>query len=187
MSETEKQEIAEALDGVIQPGSSWVVRGIANDVLVEPYDVAAGNRKHSFSHGLVAKLDSVNQIVADSGGLVPLMLVMATIIVCVGLHLNWFNVWIGEKIQFVQSIWVYLPAVTTSFFISGKLSDWFEGRTYRRLRPDLIRQIKGDGLEVSEVYVKIKENEDLSYVARWMRYDEVIGQEDPMSSYGHLQ
>ena len=186
VSDQEKRQIVERLEGVVQPGSSWIVRGIANDVLVEPHDIAASNQKSHFSNALTTQLDRVNQQISSSGGLIPAAIILMTVLICVGIHLDWFVSLMGEKNLLVQSIWFYLISFVISFFVSGYVAEWFEKRTYRRMRAELMRQIADDGLTLADVYVKIRDDEDLGYVSRWIQLDDSFADSNELSNFQRL-
>lgn len=170
----DEQQIIDALMGVIKPGSSWIVRGIANDILVEPFDVTSGRKKSGFTPELETKVDSLNQRLASAGGASSIAILLGVAMVCVGIHLNWFASVLGAWNESLQSIWFYLIAVIATFFGTGELNSLWEKMVYRRYRNNLFEQIKKDGLTPSQVYVHIKDVEDLHHIASQIKEDDSL-------------
>lgn len=166
-----QNSIAAALVGVIKPGDSWVVRAISNDVLVEPYNVSDHNVETRFSSDLELKLDVIDAKISSTGGATGLFLMFAVVIACLGIHLNWFTGLLGDLLPYVQSIWFYATAILLMFFVSVTLSRRSEGVVYRRLRPALMEQIRRDGSTLSQVYVRLKEDDELVSLTKLIRED----------------
>ena len=173
MADDNQERISGALMGVVEPGSSWIVRGIANDVLVEPFDVT-NDPKAKFSSDLVARVDALNERLSNSGTDLGLWMMLATGLACVGIHLNWFESLLGIANPYVQSILFYAAAMIIVFFAMGFLSQLGEQRLYRRFRQSLLDQIKRDGLQVADVYVQIKDDDELDSLAKHLRQDPVF-------------
>ncbi|MEL7499084.1 MAG: hypothetical protein AAFN77_15870 [Planctomycetota bacterium] len=181
MSSEDQQEIADALLGVIEPGASWIVRGISNDVLVEPFDVSA-DRSQSFSPELETKIDGINARLAE-GSLFLLVGMLTTALVCIGLHLNWFANLLGDANAYLQSFWVYGFAIIAMFFFCGEMASFFERRRYRQLRTTLLEQIRKDGSTLSEVYVKIKDDPELFTICRHIQTDDLLVDDVAFGTY----
>ena len=170
MNENHESVIAEALNGIVEPGSSWVVRGIANEVLVEPYQVNSSSEPE-FSPELTARIDSLNERLSSCGSNFFVMAVLAVAIACVGIHLNWFAGLLGPVNEQIQSVWFYLIALVASFMIAGSITNWMEKSLYRGERQGLFDLIRREGLSPSDVYMQIRDNEDLSDLVDQLKVD----------------
>lgn len=178
-----QESIAAALVGVIEPGDSWVVRGISNDVLVEPYSVSEHNVGSGFSTDLELKLDVIDAQISSTGGATGLFLMFAVVIACLGIHLNWFAGWLGDALPYVQSFWFYATAIVLMFFVNVALSRRSESVVYRRLRPALIEQIRLDGSTLSQVYVRLKEDDELVSLTKLIREDTDLENSNDMKPF----
>ncbi len=180
MAENEQHEIADALMNVIEPGSSWIVRGIANDVLVEPFDVADHQTGgDTFPPDLEACVDTLNEKLSSAGGDFSLWTLLLAAIGCVGIHLGWFQRWLGDATQYVQSFWFYAAVMVALFFFVGAISSWCEASVYRRWRDRLLREVEQAGLKLSEFYVEIKDSEEFDALFKQLRKDDQFLESKP--------
>ena len=170
MSNEKEEQIAAALTDIVDPGTTWVVRRIANEILVEPHEVSSQHRS-GLSAALVARLDALNQRLSDCGGTASLVLLLGVVVMCVGIQLNWFSTLLGPYQVYVQSIWFYLAICGATFFLTGLVTTKWEANLYRRHRDSLFDLIQRDGTTPADVYLKIKDDDELSNLVARMKED----------------
>ena len=90
-------------------------------------------------------------ILLAHGGNFIIMSLLTVLVVCVGIHLNWFASLLGPVNEQVQSYWFYGVAMIASFFISGAITNWMETSLYRKNRQALFDQIRREGLTPSRL------------------------------------
>jgi len=170
MSESQKERIAAALEGVIEPGETWIVRAIANDILVDDHEVG-GHSTSRLSPEIQARIEMFNERLSSAGTSFVLIGLVAIFFVCVGLHMNWFQNVLGPLNDKLRSIWVYVLAGAVGFVLLTAMTTIYEKMIYRRDRGRFFNAVRSEGLDTAELFAIIKDNEDYDSLVDQMKSD----------------
>ncbi len=168
MEDDKKNQINEVLTNIVEPGESWLVRGIYNDVLVQHYDfVEATNRDPELESALIhvsAKLDVAGRNVCWYG-------LFAVFAICIGIQMHWFDQWIGPNIEFMRSIWVYLLFMVGGLLVAYQIGEWQSRRIYEAKKSLVVNAIQNAGKTPKDVIASLRHEESFGSLYDHMKND----------------
>jgi hypothetical protein len=169
VDEDRKIKIAVALDDVVWPGETWIIRRKG-----AKFEVEEGNRSSlADDHPeLYGRLLQVNERVSEAGGWMVIVGMLCTLAFCVAVHLDWLVPLAGDKLEPVRSFWFYGFALVLAFFAFAGLAKLWEGVVYRRYRDSMLQSIEKAGTTPQVVLVQIEGDESLDDLADRMKSDE---------------
>ena len=171
MSESQKERIANALDGVLEPGETWIVRAIANDILVEDHQVGGSHPSQRLTPELQTRIEMFNDRLSTAGTSFVLYGLVVIFFICVGLHMNWFADWLGPANDKLRSIWVYLLSGVVGFVLLTAVTTAYEKMIYRRDRVEFFHAVRAQGLDTAELFALLKDEEDYENLVEQMKSD----------------
>lgn len=114
--EARREMIADTLRPVMEDGEGYQVLCDGEDVWVTPIDSSPGAIKYPQLYGRMLSLNAVMERVLGS---LPMYARIVTVGFCVGLHLGWWDQWLGaELVKKLNSAWFYVFLV---FVVWGAL------------------------------------------------------------------
>ena len=168
MEHDKKSQINEVLGDIVEPGKSWLVRGIYNEILVEQYDFSeAVNRDPELESALIqvsAKLDTAGRNVCWYG-------MFAIFAICVGIQMHWFDSLIGPKIDLMRSIWVYLLLMVGGLLVAYPIGEWQSYMIYEAKKSLILNAIRNAGKTPKDVIASLKREEDFGSIYDHMKND----------------
>ena len=162
---------ARVLEKVLQDGDDFFVRKddggveILTPEEIEPVELA-DEHPELFGHLL-----EVNQELSDTGSKMTVFGLLAAVVLCVAVHLQWIDSVLGIDAGRVRSFWAYALFVGASFMFLGQIVLIRESRVYRRQRSELLEHIRRAGLTRRTVLAKIHDDPQLATVADKLKSD----------------
>lgn len=166
-------QIAQAVDRLVEPGEAWIVRKKkANGIEVLPENtspLAATNPE------LYGRLLQINEQLSNAGGSLCIWMPIGTLILCLGLHLGWFDGLFEDTLEKIKSVWFYAIAIVVSFFLSAGLAQAQERGRYHRYRSVLLQAIEKSQISPHQLITQIEGDEALDNLADQLKEDPRIG------------
>ena len=172
------EAIAQALDGVLQDGDEFFVRrrGDRVDVTVpggEGSSLLAD--AHPELHG---HLLDVNEVLANTGGNLIIFGMLASLALCVAIHMEWIGSVLGIDARHLRSFWVYGLIMVAAFFVCVLIISMMEWLKYRGRRGELLAHIRRAGLTRRSVVAEIQGDPSLKDVAAKLKTDRGADREE---------
>lgn len=162
-------DIAKAVDHLLQPGETWVIRCREEDgieVVPEGMSVLA-----SANPELYGRLLKVSEQLSSAGGAICIWGPLMVLVLCLGLHLNWFESLLGENVNKLRSVWLYIVATVVSFFLFGGIARAWESVKYRQYRDGVLQAIDRAGLTPHRLIADIEGDDELEHLADQLKAD----------------
>jgi hypothetical protein len=173
----QKNDIAKAVEHLVKPGESWIVRkGEDAEVEVSRETTSSLATTHPDLYGRLLK---ISEQLSSAGGSFIIWGILAVVVMCVGLHLHWFDSLLGEFVENIRSIWFYLVATVVAFLASVELAQLKERGMYRRCRESILQDVKAAGISPHGLITLVEGDDALSDLADHLKKDK-----DSMSGGG---
>ncbi len=163
-----QEQIADAVDQFIKPGEAWVIRKeeAGTDVTLEGRSALATTHPE-----LYGRLLQVSEQLSNAGGSLCIWGPLLVLLLCLGLHLNWFDAALGPFVDKLRNIWLYLLAATISFFLFGSLATFWERLAYRQYREAILRALDDANLPPHRLIALIEGDKSLDNLADQLKAD----------------
>jgi len=169
IDDAEKQRIAEALTGVMPDGRKCFVQCSGGEVTVESQGSAAEFRRdHAELYG---QLLTANEGISDAGSFVTILLMVGGLLVCLAVHMAWFDGILGVPVGSLQSWWFYVLVAVGVFGIIGAYGSAREQQVYGQYRQEIFLAIDEAGLTKNTVLAAINDDPALKSIAERLRKD----------------
>jgi len=169
IDETSKQEIADALSGVLADGQSCFVQCKDNVVTVDAPDALAQFwQDHTELYGYLL---SLNEAIRGAVGYFYSFMFVITALACLAVHLAWVDDFLGMPVAKLQSWWLYLVVAVVMFVIACTVGESRYRGNYLRYRRGVMQAIDDAGLTKNSVLAMIHGDDSLARVADQLKSD----------------
>jgi hypothetical protein len=160
-----KARVASALGGVIEDGERFLV-SCKNGVV--DVDTAGGERPLVETEPeLYGHLMTLNQELSSTGAGLTLFFLIGSVVLSMSIGLGWLDM-LGVPAGWLQSWWVYLLIVLLGFMVGGALADGKSNGVFARAYSGLISMSARAGLNRFTLLARIKDDKDLSELAKYL-------------------
>ena len=167
-----KTQIVKAVDHLIQPGETWVMKkGEENGIEVLRDGTSSLESTHPELYGRLLK---VSEQLSNAGGGMCIWGPLLVLVFCLGLHLNWFDGVLGGAADKLRSVWFYILAAIVSFFAFGSLARTWERLKYRQYRDAVLRASEDEQITPHRLIANIEGDEALENLADQLKADSDI-------------
>ncbi|MEM7165637.1 MAG: hypothetical protein AAF581_09235 [Planctomycetota bacterium] len=178
--EQRRQQVRDAVEPILEEGDTMLVGMDEGDVYADEADEWEGRpsplrESNPDLYGRLARVSTQIDEVFGCGalGIAPAVLFVSLLVVdviCAGSE---------ELATYSKSIGAiaYIGTFFIGFWISMAISQWFERRTFRRSRDELIRAIRSSGLSLNEVIAQTEGDNRLDEVTKELKRDRLVAVE----------
>ena len=164
-----RQAVADALYPILEEGDMYHVACEDGEILISEPDFSTCRDRHP---RLFGRMLSLNAELAEAGGHLTYVLLLGAGAFCLGLHLRWWDSWMGEDVaERMRSIWFYFFVFAIVFKINGLIGVRLENYIYRGRRDDLLAILREEDLDRDVLLSIIEGEESVANVARQLKLD----------------
>ena len=172
MSKSQRsQQVAAAVEGILQDGDEFVVHRSDQHVTVTTRDRAelpGLADTHPELYGQLLEIGA--HLLKGQGGLGPVLYVIA-LLFCAATQMGWYRDLFGVPVENLQSFWLYMLILSVPFLINARISTIRVWLNYRRRRREILEAIRSADLTRRYVLAKIQATPDLRALARQLKLD----------------
>jgi len=163
------KEIAGAMEHLLKPGDAWIVRRSEENGIEA---VPEGRSKlASTNPELYGRLLTISEQLSSAGGALCIWGPVLVLVLCLGLHLNWFENVLGGNAEKFRSIWLYGLAFVIAFFLFGGIAKVWERMKYKQYRDGVLSALDQAKVTPHRLIADIEGDEALEHLADQMKED----------------
>lgn len=172
MSEEAKHEnIADALRPILREGDSYQVYSVEGEVYVREVGTSVCSVRHPQLYGRLLSLNTMIEHTGSELARFPLLLVA---VLCVGLHLHWWDQWLGaETVAKLDSMWFFVLV----FFVTIALLQTALGRVrwwkWLQHRDEVYQLMDVEDLNRDQLITLLNEDEHVQRILFYLEVDSV--------------
>lgn len=139
----------------------------------EPDDEEIGfQEKHKNFYGL---LMLYNEKISDAGTVLIWVLGTLGFALCVAIHQQWFDSFLGISVEKLRGIGVYLLIALIVFSAFAILVESEENRIYNSIKPEIFAYLEQNRIALGSLLVDIKDDPDVKDIRKKLMQDAGIG------------
>jgi hypothetical protein len=169
--DSRRQAVADALREVLEDGEEFYVRCEDDEVVV----TEAATRCQEEHPRLYGHLLSLNEQLAQAGGSSVVWGLLAAGVFCLGLHLEWFDPWLGGAADALRSGWFYALFFVAAALALGAFCNQRARAVYRDGRDHLLSLMLSEGLDRDLLLTLIHGDPAVARVAEHLKLDRHAG------------
>ncbi len=162
-------QIVRAVEHLIQPGEAWTVRKDQEARIEVVRDTKS--TLSSTNPELYGRLLNVSERLSNAGGSLCIWGPIGVLVLCLGLHLNWFEGVLGDAADRFRSIWFYILAAFVSFFAFGGIARYWERFKYGQFRDAVLRALDEAKISPHRLIADIEGDGALEHLADQLKDD----------------
>lgn len=160
--------IARIVKDYLREGDAFIIQCQDGDILVEEAQQTRFQKDHPRLYG---RLLSMNDQLESGCGLTMGLFGLGAL-VCLGLHLNWFDKVLGDDLAgTLRTWWFYVPLFAVLFFVSDILYTMLEKRKYQQGRAELLELLRQEGFDRDTLVPLIKDIPEFERIVKRLKLD----------------
>ena len=162
-------QISAALEGTLEEGEEFLIRRTADGIEVVRPDENEEKSLGDSQPELYGHLLEVNEQLSGAGSSVILAGMLAVVVLCLAVHMQWMDNLTGIDTSPFRSFWVYGVAVLAAFGFLIWVINRMEARVFARHRDHLYASIRAAGLTRRTLLARIEDDERVKDVAEKLK------------------
>ncbi len=167
--ENRRDTVADALRPILEEGEAYNVFCHEGEVHVQETDTSVCAVQNPRLYG---RLLSLNTQLDNAGGGIGRLPMLAALTFCVGLHLGWWEDWLGPVLNArLDHVLFYLLVAYVLFQLLSLIWGTLQKRLYRECRDELYLLIAREGLDRDRLLALIEGDPAVARVSHFLKLD----------------
>jgi hypothetical protein len=138
------------------------------------HDEYSGNPIKDECKDLYGLLLVVDERVGDVGTASIWFVALGALALCVALHMQWLSGLLGEDVEKLRGIWVYILIGVAAFVFYSAVTAARERRVYARFRDEISEAMERNDFDKYTLIAEIQDDPALKQVAELLKTDTAI-------------